>query len=169
MNTLPWEVVEKEIHFHDVLMNTVITEELHNNKLTEANFPLLLKYQAELAQKRYKGVELTVAPTHKDSGLVARKILLKELARWCDVLRGHFMQRFSVFEQLTWMQKCLDLRKISSSPCELPDCHTYLEKLYIWAVEKGKVELPPFQEVWLQHETLKASARSGRWNYARVC
>eukprot|EP00854_Cymbomonas_tetramitiformis_P033648 gene33648-43303_t len=37
--------------------------------LTEANFPLLFKYQAELAQKKYKGIELIVAPAHKGNGL----------------------------------------------------------------------------------------------------
>ncbi|KAK3240906.1 hypothetical protein CYMTET_49292 [Cymbomonas tetramitiformis] len=77
VNTLPREVQEKEIYFHDVLFNTVLTEELHNNTLAEENFPLLFKHQAELTTKMHLGVNLTVASAHHGNGRAAFHSLLK--------------------------------------------------------------------------------------------
>ncbi len=163
VNTLPWEVQEKEIYFHDVLLNTVLTEELHSNTLTEENFPLLFKHQAELTTKMYLGVNLTVAPAHHGNGRAAFLSLLKELARWCDVTREYFKTRFQHHVQIGWMAKCMDLRKLCLSPCQL-SAHDkeHLKKIYDWATLVGKIELPTFDELWEQHKLVKVRLMAAR-------
>ncbi|KAK3289849.1 hypothetical protein CYMTET_2730 [Cymbomonas tetramitiformis] len=163
VNTLPWEVQEKEIYFHEVLLNTVLTEELHSNTLTEENFPLLYKHQAELTTKMYLGVNLTVAPAHHGNGRAAFLSLLRGLARWCDVTREYFKTRFQHHVQIGWMAKCMDLRKLCLSPCQL-SVHDkeHLKKIYDWATLVGKIELPTFDELWEQHKLVKVRLMAAR-------
>ncbi len=185
VNTLPWEVTEKEAqfahNFDEVYTKQLDFQDRDSSKepLNPTDFPMLCAHQAEIETKgTFFGVNLKTAPAHgRNFKKAFRSVCTSRLAKWCDLILEHFTSRFLDGEVHAWcavMAGCFDLRFLFQLPCKLSDEKGCLRKVYLWAKEHGNVSLPTFAVMWAQHEVIKqrlvtayrAHAKYAQWYLA---
>ncbi|KAK3235158.1 hypothetical protein CYMTET_54622 [Cymbomonas tetramitiformis] len=166
VNTLPWEVTEKEAQFAHHF-NQVYTKQLDfkdhdsvNEPLNPTDFPMLCKHQEEIeTMGTFMGVALKTPPVHgRNFKKAFRSVCTSRLATWCDLILEHFTTRFLEGDIHAWctvMAGCFDLRFLFQLPCKLQDEQGCLKKVYAWAKEQGNVSLPSFTVMWEQHTVIK--------------
>ncbi|KAK3234095.1 hypothetical protein CYMTET_55632 [Cymbomonas tetramitiformis] len=112
VNTLPWEVTERDAAFADQF-DKVFTEQLEFKdkasakvELRPEDFPLLCEHGKEISSKgTFMGVALKTAPAFgKDFKKAFNSVCTNRLAKWRDLVFEHFSQCFLQSEEVLVME-----------------------------------------------------------------
>jgi len=169
VNVLPWEQTECMSTFSETLTSIKNYLKCH---LDQSNihprgapfpaslFPFLTSNAGPLfyTQAKWgpKEIQLELDVGHEDNIQDACDDVVSYLHDFCAVVLAFYSLRvlIDIPEQINDWMLCLDLRKFAlNEPIE--NEQQKLEKLYNWAVDEGKLQLPPLDTIVQQHAIVR--------------